>query len=233
MDKEKEQAKEIVEDITAEVIAAQGVQHTSADALMKTTAKDLKVDAKTAQKAALYNNAKRQNDRAKREEVGVGEIQSTLICVNRITKVVKGGRTLRFNAVVIVGDKNGKVAVGNGKAREVSEAIKKAESDGRKNFIVVPIVNSTIPHEVIGKFGTSQVKIMPAKDGHGIIAGGPVKTVLSLAGYHNITAKCYGSTNPTNVVKSVIDGLAQLRTREQIMSLRGKDINLVDKAQKK
>ncbi|MDR0462218.1 MAG: 30S ribosomal protein S5 [Christensenellaceae bacterium] len=147
-------------------------------------------------------------------------MQSKLIGVNRITKVVKGGRTLRFNAVVIVGDKNGRVAVGNGKAREVSEAIKKAEQDGKKQFQTVAIVKNTVPHEVIGRFGTSEVKIMPAKEGHGIIAGGPVKAVLELAGYKDITAKCYGSTNSTNVVKAVIDGLSKLRTYEQVQLSR-------------
>jgi len=190
----------------------------SADAALKTTAKDTRVDAKDAMKKALYKNAGRGE--RKREEVAVGDIQSKLICVNRITKVVKGGRTLRFNAVVIVGDKNGRVAVGNGKAREVSEAIKKAEQDGKKNFKTVPVVNGTVPHEVIGKFITSKVKIMPARQGHGIIAGGPVKAVLELAGYKDITAKCYGSTNSTNVVKAVIEGLVQLRTKEQVDKAR-------------
>ena len=206
-------ADEIIEDITNEVL--------SADAALKTSGKDLREDAKTAQKNAMYGNAKRNQERSKREEVAVGEIQSKLIGVNRITKVVKGGRTLRFNAVVIVGDKSGRVAVGNGKAREVSEAIKKAEQDGRKNFKTVAIVGNTLPHEIIGKFGTSQVKLMPAKEGHGIIAGGPVRAVLELAGYKDATAKCYGSTNSTNVVKAVIDGLVQLRTREQILAIRG------------
>jgi small subunit ribosomal protein S5 len=209
--------KEIIEDITQEVLDG---KYVSADAALKTSQKEIKTDAKETQRKALYRNAGRDKER-KREEAGVGEIQSKLIGVNRITKVVKGGRTLRFNAVVIVGDKNGRVAVGNGKAREVSEAIKKAESDGKKNFITAPVVNSTLPHEVIGVFGTSKVKMMPAKEGHGIIAGGPVRSVLELAGYANVTAKCYGSTNPTNVVKAVIDGIKQLRTREQIMSARG------------
>jgi small subunit ribosomal protein S5 len=216
MDKETE--KEVVEDITAEVIA-EG-KHTSADALLKSSGKDLKTDAKDATKKALYQNAQKQKERSQRAEVAVGEIQSKLIGVNRITKVVKGGRTLRFNAVVIVGDKNGRVAVGNGKAREVSEAIKKAEQDGKKQFQTVAIVKNTVPHEVIGRFGTSEVKIMPAKEGHGIIAGGPVKAVLELAGYKDITAKCYGSTNSTNVVKAVIDGLSKLRTYEQVQLSR-------------
>ena len=213
--------KEIVEDITEEVIAdREAGKLVSADAALKSSAKDLRSDAKAANKAALYKTAQR-NDR-KREEAGVGEIQSKLIGVNRITKVVKGGRTLRFNAVVIVGDKNGRVAVGNGKAREVTEAIKKAEQDGKKNIKNVPIINGhTIPHEVIGRFGTSQVKILPSKEGNGIIAGGPVRAVLELAGYKDITAKCYGSTNSTNVVKATMEGLLQLRTSDQIRALRG------------
>jgi|GEM_PF-119329 len=217
--------KEIIEDITAEVVETLGAEntHASADALLKTSKEQIHADAKHLQKSVMHKNANRQNDR-KREEAGVGEIQSKLIGVNRITKVVKGGRTLRFNAVVIVGDKAGRVAVGNGKAREVSEAIKKAESDGKKNFKTVPIVNQTVPHEILGIFGTSKVKIMPAREGHGIIAGGPVRSVLELAGYQNVTGKCYGSTNPTNVVKAVIAGLTQLRTREQIMSVRNKPL---------
>jgi len=216
MDKQTE--KEIVEDITAEVVA-QG-KLVSADAVLKSTAKDLRSDAKEAHKKALYKTAKAPE--RKREEVAAGEIQSKLIGVNRITKVVKGGRTLRFSAVVIVGDKNGRVAVGNGKAREVSEAIKKAEQDGKKSLKTVPIVGNTIPHEVIGKFGTSQVKMLPAKEGKGIIAGGPVRAVLELAGYKDVTSKCYGSTNSTNVVKATMEGLLQLRTHEEIQAIRGK-----------
>jgi small subunit ribosomal protein S5 len=227
---EKETEKEIVEDITAEVLADKSL--VSADAVLKSTSKELKNDAKDAGKKALYQNAQRQKERNARVEVAVGEIQSKLIGVNRITKVVKGGRTLRFNAVVIVGDKAGRVAVGNGKAREVTEAIKKAEQDGKKQFITVPIVKATLPHEITGAFGTSQVKMMPAAAGHGIIAGGPVKAVLELAGYHDVTAKCYGSTNSTNVVKAVINGLSQLRTREQVMQLRGTQ-QVVDKRKAK
>jgi len=192
----------------------------SADAVLKTSQRDLNIDAKRANKEALYKNANRQNDRNKREAVAAGEVQSKLIRVNRITKVVKGGRTLRFNAVVIVGNLEGMVAVGVGKAREVSEAIKKAEQDGKKQFKLVPVVGTTVPHEVIGVFGTSKVKIMPAREGNGIIAGGPVRAVLELAGYRDVTAKCYGSTNSINVVKAVIDGLLKLRTKEQIAKIR-------------
>jgi len=218
--------KEIIEDITAEVLCNKCGKYpcecklVSADAVLKSSAKDLRSDAEATRKAALYKNAKRGERR--KEEAGVGEIQSKLIGVNRITKVVKGGRTLRFNAVVIVGDKNGRVAVGNGKAREVTEAIKKAEQDGKKNFKTVPIIDGhTIPHEVIGRFGTSQVKMLPSKEGNGIIAGGPVRAVLELAGYKDVTAKCYGSTNSTNVVKATMDALVQMRTREEILAMRG------------
>jgi len=222
--------KEKVEDITAEVVASGEAdatlnsgsgEYVSADKAFKSTAKDMRVDAKAAHKQALYGAAKR----GKREavEVQVGDIQSKMVCINRITKVVKGGRTLRFNSVVIVGDKNGRVAVGTGKAREVTEAIKKAEQDGKKNLRNVVIVDGrTIPHEVVGVFGTSRVKMIPTKEGNGIIAGGSVRAVLDLAGYKDVTAKCYGSTNQTNVVKATVEALLQLRTREDIAALRGK-----------
>ena len=215
-----EKDKTIVEDVTKDILADGLGGLVSADAALKTTSRELKSDAKEAHKKALYKTAQR-GERKPREEV-VGEMQSKLIGINRITKVVKGGRTLRFNAVVVVGDKNGKVAVGSGKAREVTEAIKKAEQDAKKNFKNVPIVGSTIPHEIIGKFGTSKVKMMPAVEGHGVIAGGSVRAVLELAGYKDVTAKCYGSTNSTNVVKATMQGLLQLRTREEIATLRGK-----------
>lgn len=222
--------KEIVDDITSEVIAS-GVagaalesgtgKFVSADAAFKSTAKDMRGDAKAAQKQAMYGAAKRGSKQ--QVEVQVGDIQSKMVCINRITKVVKGGRTLRFNSVVIVGDKNGRVAVGTGKAREVTEAIKKAEQDGKKNLKTVVLVDGrTIPHEVTGVFGTSKVKMIPTKEGNGIIAGGSVRAVLDLAGYKDVTAKCYGSTNQTNVVKATLDALLQLRTRDEIAGLRGK-----------
>ncbi|MCL2755658.1 MAG: 30S ribosomal protein S5 [Firmicutes bacterium] len=147
---------------------------------------------------------------------------SKLIGVNRITKVTKGGRALRFNALVVVGDRAGRVAVGNGKAKEVTEAIRKAEADAKKNLKTVPIRGTTIPHEVIGKFGTSKVKMIPSKEGSGLVAGISVRAVLDLAGYKDVTAKCYGSTNSTNVVKASMDAILQLRTAEEIAHLRGK-----------
>jgi len=212
--------KEIIEDITKEVADGKLV---SADAALKSTQKDHRSAAKDEHKKNLYNTAKR-GERKPREEAAAGEIQSKMVCVNRITKVVKGGRTLRFNAVVIIGDKNGRVAVGSGKAREVSEAIKKAEADGKKNLVRVVLVGNTIPHEVTGQFGTSKVKIIPTKEGSGIIAGGSVRSVLELAGYKDVTAKCFGSTTATNVVKATMDALMGLRTREEVSALRGKEI---------
>jgi len=226
-----EENKEIVEDITAEVVesgtADASLEHAEpkgalvgADEAFKTTAKDMRQDAKDAMKKAMYSKAA---PRERRKDAEIGELQSKLIGINRITKVVKGGRTLRFNAVVIVGDKQGKVAIGSGKAREVTEAIRKAEQDAKKQFKSVPIVGTTIPHEVIGRFGTSKVKMMPSKEGNGLVAGISVRAVLELAGYKDVTAKCYGSTNSTNVVKATLQGLLQLKTREEIAFLRGKE----------
>ena len=191
--------------------------------LLDTSKEEMRTSAKDAQRAA---HQKAAGARKPREEVKeVGELASKLIGVNRITKVVKGGRTLRFNAVVIVGDRQGKVAIGSGKAREVTEAIRKAEQDAKKQFKNVPVVGTTIPHAVIGRFGTSKVKMMPAKEGNGLVAGVSVRAVLELAGYRDVTAKCYGSTNSTNVVKATLDGLLQLRTAEEIAHLRGKTVN--------
>jgi small subunit ribosomal protein S5 len=195
----------------------------SADKLFSTSGKDLRVDAKDTQKKALYKNATRK-PREPRNEEGEGGFSSKLIGVHRITKVVKGGRTLRFNAVVVMGNKNGIVAVGSGKAREVSEAIKKAESDAKKNFASIAINKTTLPHRAIGKFGSSKVLLLPAKEGSGIIAGGSVKAVLELAGYKDVTAKCYGSTNGTNVVKATMRAITGMRTREEVARLRDKAV---------
>lgn len=197
----------------------------SADSALKTSQDALTKQARATERKAKGKGETR-SDRPRRErevrEPQEGDIQGKLIGINRITKVVKGGRTLRFNAIVVVGDLQGRVGIGSGKAREVSEAIRKAEQDGMKNMRTVPIVGTTIPHEVIGKFGTSKVIMMPSKEGTGLVAGVSVRAVLSLAGYRDVTAKCHGSTNPRNVVKATMDALEQLRTREEVMYLRGK-----------
>lgn len=221
--------KEIIQDVTADAIATGAdsvLEHgdktlVSADNALKTGGADVKEAAKDTNRRA--NNA-RAPRAPRREEADENGLQSRLIVINRITKVVKGGRTLRFNAVVVVGDKNGRVAVGSGKAREVTEAIRKAEQDGKKHFKTVPIVGTTLPHEIIGRFGTSKVKMMPSKEGNGLVASGNVRAVLELAGYKDVTAKCYGSTNPTNVVKATLLALLQLRTREEVEYLRGKTL---------
>ena len=164
---------------------------------------------------------------AKREQEVVKQddgIQSRLVGVNRITKVVKGGRNMRFAALVVVGDGNGSVGIGTGKATEVPEAIKKAEQIARRNMVKVSLGESTIPHEVIGKFGKSVVMLMPAPEGRGVIAGSSVRAVVELAGIKNITTKSYGSRNPINTVKATFEGLKALRSPEKIAQLRGKTV---------
>ena len=157
----------------------------------------------------------------RRQEENDGFIKK-LIQVNRVTKVVKGGRNMRFAALVVVGDGKGKVGVGSGKANEVPEAIEKAQAQAKRNLIDVPMVGSTIPHEVYGKFGKGYVLMMPAAEGTGVIAGGPVRAVMEAVGIKDIRTKSYGTNNPINCVKAVIDGLSQLRTVEQVAAARGK-----------
>lgn len=157
----------------------------------------------------------------RREE---SEYDKKLVEVRRVTKVVKGGRTMRFSALVVLGNGKGQVGMGIGKASEVPEAIEKASSTAKKNLINVPIVGTTIPHEVIGKFSTSSVLMLPAKEGSGVIAGGSARAVLELAGIKDITAKIHGSNNKINCVKATLEGLGQLRTKEQVAALRGKAV---------
>ena len=154
----------------------------------------------------------------------VDPISSKLVAVNRVTKVVKGGRTMRFAALVVAGDGKGRVGVGSGKASEVPSAIDKATLSAKKSMVKVALCDTTIPHEVIGVFGKSRVKLLPSKQGNGIIAGGSVRPVVELCGIKDITAKVYGSRNSTNIVKATINGLMQLRTKEEIAALRGKTV---------
>ena len=159
----------------------------------------------------------------RRQEENDGFIKK-LTQVNRVTKVVKGGRNMRFAALVVVGDGKGKVGVGSGKANEVPEAIEKAQAQAKRNLINVPMMDTTIPHEVIGKFGKGAVLMLPAEEGTGVIAGGPVRAVMEAAGIKNIRTKSHGTSNPVNCVKAVIEGLAQLKTAEQVAALRGKTV---------
>lgn len=162
----------------------------------------------------------------RRQEENDGFIKK-LIQVNRVTKVVKGGRNMRFAALVVVGDGKGRVGVGSGKANEVPEAIEKAQAQAKRNLITVPMVAASIPHEVYGKFGKGYVLMMPASEGTGVIAGGPVRAVMEAAGIKDIRTKSYGTNNPVNCVKAVIDGLAQLKTAEQVAAARGKSVEEV------
>ena len=155
------------------------------------------------------------------------DLREQLVALNRVSKTVKGGRIARFAAIMVVGDGNGHVGVGLGKAAEVPEAIRKGIEDAKKNMITVSLKGSTIPHEVIGVFGAGKVLLKPAAPGTGIIAGGKVRAVLELAGISNIRAKCLRSNNPTNVVKATIAGLESLRTAEEVAKVRDISVDQV------
>ena len=164
----------------------------------------------------------------KREIIDVSqlELEETVVSIKRVTKVVKGGRNMRFAALVVVGDKNGHVGAGLGKAIEIPEAIRKGKEDATKKLVKVP-VNETgsIPHDFIGKFGSAQVLLKASPEGTGIIAGGPSRAVLELAGYKNIRSKALGSNNKQNVVLATIEGLKSIKTPEEVARLRGKSVD--------
>ncbi len=178
----------------------------------------------TAAKAEKNDRRPRRNNDRKfrRNERPEKEFEEKVVKINRITKVVKGGRRMRFAALVVVGDKKGRIGFGTGKAKEVPDAIKKATEMATKNVMRVSLVGTTIPHETVGKYGAAEVVLRPAANGTGVIAGGPVRAVLELAGVTDVISKCLGSRTPINLVRATVSGLQSMVTIEEVSKLRGK-----------
>jgi len=153
------------------------------------------------------------------------ELSEKVVAINRVSKTVKGGRVMKFSALVVVGDGNGTIGFGMGKANEVPDAIRKGIEDAKKNLFKVSLKGTTIPHEIVGKFGAGSVLMMPAPQGTGVIAGGPVRAVLEVAGIKDIRTKCQRSNNPCNVVTATVNGLRALRNVDEIAALRGKTVD--------
>ena len=170
----------------------------------------------------------RENSKAPRRAEENDGLVKKLIAVNRVTKTVKGGRNMRFAALVVVGDGNGKIGCAMGKAKEVPEAIDKATLRAKKNMTKVSVLGTSIPHEIIGKFGRGSVLMMPAAEGTGVIAGGPVRAVMEAVGITNIRTKSHGTNNPINCVKAAIEGLKDLRTAEEVAAIRGKTVEEIN-----
>ncbi|MBR2129694.1 30S ribosomal protein S5 [Aerococcus sp.] len=160
------------------------------------------------------------------QELNINEndLEERVVAINRVAKTVKGGRRMNFSAVVVVGDRNGHVGLGTGKAAEVPEAIRKAVEDGKKNLITIPRAGSTVPHEVIGKFNGGNVLLKPAQAGSGIAAGGPVRAVVELGGIADITSKSLGSNTPINIVRATLEAIKSLKSPEDVAALRGKSV---------
>ena len=170
---------------------------------------------------AEFEKVKRERPRREDRRPVDDGFDQVLVAVRRVTKVVKGGRTMRFSAMVVVGDRKGSVGIGTGKAGEVPSAIDKAKAAAKRNLIKISVAGSTIPHETTGKFGASTVHLIPAKEGTGVIAGGAARSIIDLAGIKDIVTKRHGSSNKINLVRATLNGLKALRTREQIAARRG------------
>ena len=163
-----------------------------------------------------------------RSEVEKLNLEDRVVAINRVAKTVKGGRNIRFSALVVVGNGNGYVGIGTGKATEVPEAIRKASEDAKKHMINVPLVGTTIPHRIQGYKGSGKVLLMPANEGTGVIAGGPVRAICELAGFKDIRAKNLGSSNPRNIINACMEAFANMKTVEEVAKLRGKSVEEFD-----
>ena len=170
----------------------------------------------------MAENEQRQHGKAR--EKAIPEFEDRVVAINRVAKVIKGGKRVRFAVLIVLGDKKGRVGFGMGKAAEVPDAIAKATAAAKKNMITVSLKDTTIPHEALGVYGAGRVVLKPAAQGTGVIAGGPVRQILEVAGIKNIRTKSLGTNNPINCVKATFNGLCSLRTAEQIAALRGKTV---------